>query len=209
MKRSHSAFILFIIPSLSFGINFNLDTIDFTDTNNYIWLINNNSSNITIDTIVFTIDSLKTQYFNNSNLLIDTVKNNGYFSSLYRYFVSIIDTTAFAFYQGYGNIVGINNNDSISIKHIRIQDINYGIPGPYIPHNIIDTIKMKFISSDNSTDSIIAILNMLYTTDVKYINENVKLRNTKGNYPQKYYLLNGKTIDNNTLTKKNIKIIQH
>jgi hypothetical protein len=209
MRKSFSAFLLLTFSSLSFGISFDKDTIDFTNTNNYVWLINNNSSNITVDTIIFIVDSQKTQYFINSNLYIDTAKyDGGTFYRNYRYFVNLIDTIAFAFYRDYGKTVGINNNDSISIKHIRIQDNNYGIP-EYTGHNIIDTIKMIFFSSDRSSDSIYAIVNMRYATNIINFNKNVTLRIAKDKLSQKHYLLNGKVIDNKSIQNKKIRIIQH
>ena len=209
MRKSLPAFLLITLSSLSFGINFDKDTIDFTDNNNYIWLINNSSSNITIDTIIFIVDSQKSQYFVNSNLFIDTVKyGGGIFYLNYRYFINLIDTIAFAFYRDYGNIVGVKNNDSISIKHIRIQDNNYGIP-EYTGHNIVDTMKMIFISSDHSSDSIYAIVNMRYATNIINFKENVTLRISKDKLSQKHYLLNGKVIDNKSVQNRKLRIIQH
>jgi hypothetical protein len=195
-----------MLPLQSFSIDLNKDTIDFTDTNEILWLINiNNNQNVIIDTIKLTINNQYFNYFTNSFLYIDTIINNGsIFGRDYRYFLNLKDSTGIAFSRDSNQRIEINNNDSIQIRNIWIQDLLFGIP-EYPGHTLSDTIKMIFIASDNSVDSIVARINMRYATNIIFKKNNKIIKNQYSDKNE--YLLNGKLIQSK-LKNKNIIIIK-
>ena len=187
------SFIFIIsIDSLSFYID--RDSIDYTDKSNYIFLVNNSSDQVIIDSIkIYCSDDLISDppLF----LQFSVLKDFGHVAYSIKHLSDSLYLAIFSWNTGEtiinGNIY-INSNDSLEIRRLNLNTLYSGLAKK---NSCQDTsyLKLVFVCSNGDKDSITVNALVKYCSAITNpLKRPHKIKNTTNNNS---YLLNGKIIN--------------
>lgn len=187
-------FVVMMVVNVS-AINVNKDTINFTDTSQFLCIINNSNSIVTLDTIK--INMLTSRWI--GGLTIDSTSRNIFRSPCIGdygpYIVRKNDST----YIAPANIV-IKGNDSIKLYAIRFMGCCSGCASKILDQKTlassnvhVDTINLVFTFSNSDTVSVYAIIDhIVVCSKVQYYPQQIV--SSSLDLEKNTYLLNGKQL---------------
>jgi len=181
--------LAFLIPTYAQSID--KDTCNFVDLNQYEYILNKSENDITIDSIQIMLLN-QNRYFN------VPIYHPYCFINRHKFRLTMLpDSTFNANYDTGVTKLTILKKDSLKFNFtISIPWVYYN----YGPGYLIDTLKVRFKSSDNSSDTIIAISRITYASSIKNV-KTLKKNIISDIKNKNELLLNGKIISKNKLSK--------
>jgi hypothetical protein len=201
MNKNFLILLFFIGNIPGFALSIDKDTVYFVDTSQYAYFHNDSEQQITIDTIKMNYIN-KNQYIIPNIILYCRMDTGKYIPNVIKsYFFALsvpIDSSFIT--TNLESKLTVNKNDSLRFYNLEFvlpfSEITYG------PGYIIDTFKVCFKASDNTSDTIIAISKYIYASGIN--NKLVISKINIDNISSSMYLLNGIKLSNTIIGSKYI-----
>jgi hypothetical protein len=154
--RHLSLVLILLIPA--YAITINKDTCNFVEMNQYANIINNSENEITIDTIQIILFNQNPFFQDRMYTSFCCINNSALKLSM------LPDSSFIAKYDSGNTKLTINKKDSLKFNFtIVIPWVLYSLGPGYL----IDTLMVRFKSSDKTSDTIIAISRVTYASAIK------------------------------------------